>query len=224
MSDVEIPCQQATTTTQETVEVTYHVVQVNLQMTVENPDVITQNTSLVNAMRRGMANLLNVSADAVTVTFETSRRLGGPRRLATSLTAVFSVSFTDATAAEAKRVEVEATTPADATQEIGAVLTDVGYQGTVEVVGKTVAVVEEKVQVPVTTVTTSAAVTTSSAATTSSTSTSESSSTTSTTTGADESTSSSSSTEEVTPTHTDDAMGQRLLLPTLLAILAVSSL
>eukprot|EP00439_Symbiodinium_sp_Y106_P014471 s3273_g2.t1 len=79
-------------------EVTLHKVQVQLEMTVDDPQTIIENATLVNAMRRGMANLLNVSEDAVTVIFETSRRLQSSN--STTLNVLFEVTFNDAAAAE----------------------------------------------------------------------------------------------------------------------------
>jgi len=190
-------------------------------MTVDDPQTIIENATLVNAMRRGMANLLNVSEDAVTVIFETSRRLQSSN--STTLNVLFEVTFNDAAAAEVTRADVANSSASAATQELGAVLADVGYQGTVEVVGKTVTVEVETVQVPVTTVTSSSSSTESSTA---STSTTASESTTTTTTESTESTVSTTSTTTKfppeDPTISDDATSLRLFLSTGLVLLAVS--
>lgn len=214
-----VPAENSTTSGQETVEVTLHKVQVALEMTVDDPQTIIENVTLVNAMRRGMANLLNVSEESVTVIFDTSRRLTAGN--STTLNVLFEVTFNDAAAAEVKRADVASSTASEATQELGAVLADVGYQGSVEVVGKSVAVQVETVQVPVTTMTSSSSSTESSTA-----STTESGSTTTTTTATESNESTTSTTSTTTkfppedPIITDDATSVRLFLSTALAVLA----
>ena len=119
------------------------VVEVSVELTVDDPTVITENEMLKDAMVDGFASAMGVDPSQVTVEFvevNASRRLG-TRRLSTTLIAIFKVTLPSAQAAEEKKAAIEQVSVTDTNTAISKAVADVGYTGTVEVTGKTAMVV-----------------------------------------------------------------------------------
>ncbi|CAE7713940.1 unnamed protein product [Symbiodinium sp. CCMP2592] len=119
------------------------VVEVSMELTVDDPTVITENETLKEAMVDGFASAMGVDPSQVTVEFvevNALRRLG-TRRLSTTLVAIFKVTLPSAQAAEEAKASIEQVSVTDTNTAIAKAVADVGYTGTLEVSGKTATVV-----------------------------------------------------------------------------------
>mmetsp|Transcript_62433 Transcript_62433/g.139394 ORF Transcript_62433/g.139394 Transcript_62433/m.139394 type:complete len:217 (-) Transcript_62433:160-810(-) len=121
------------TTTKEAITET--AVEVAIEIVVEDPTVITENKTVTTAMRKGMAELMNVSLDMVELTFEEvpARRLSASRKLSVTLKAIFRVIVPNVEAATELSTVVQKLSTDVIAQELATELTEIGFTPAVAV-------------------------------------------------------------------------------------------
>ena len=107
------------------------VVEVTVQLTVDDPATVTENTTLTNAMIQGFAELMGVDASQVTLEFEQSRRLQA-RKLQVTLVAIFKVTLPNVAAAEQTKTALDAVSVSATNTAIAQKVTDAGFTGTIQ--------------------------------------------------------------------------------------------